>query len=151
MTSLLFSSNRLTLIKFNERWNQIMPSRHTIIQSTDKMTCISKFGEIGKEIHRQIAIVRPSKRRPNRNKCGPAPSRFLNLFKSDGLLPFPVTIVSLFSLSLLLGCPTAQLRAARPRANRICTSQISIFHGCPLFPESEIQSTLKRDAYSVTA
>jgi len=99
--SLLFSSNRLTFTKFKERLNQIMPNRHTMTQGTVSMACISKLSEMGKEIHRRIAIVKPSKRRPNRSKCGPTPSRFLNLFKSDGLLSFPVAIVSLFSLNVM--------------------------------------------------
>ena len=100
MNSLL-SSNRLTFIKFNVRLNQIMLARNTIMQSVVNIICISELSEIGKDIQPRIEIVKLSKRRPNRSKYGPAPSRFLNLFKSDGVLRFFIDIVSLFSLDLL--------------------------------------------------
>ena len=100
MISLLSPFLRLTLIKFNERLNQIKPGRHTVIQVTVNITCILKVSGIWKETQCRIAIVNPSTIRPNRSKWGPEPSRFLNLLKSDGTLPLFAAVVSVFSLNL---------------------------------------------------
>jgi hypothetical protein len=88
-------------IKFNELLNQIIPNRHMVMHGTVKMTCFFMFIDMGKEIHLRIARVKPSRKKPNRIRCGPTPSRLLMCSKSERNVLFFKAIIPLLSLNPL--------------------------------------------------